>query len=209
LTTVIHSFPFWLPQTQTWMYNQVKFLPEDVTCHVVCERTENLDQFAVPYIHALRERSLARYLWDKGLVKLRLRRHSGFLLERIRTLRADIVHSHFGHYAWRDMHACGKEGSAQVATFYGLDVNYVPAAFPQWRRRYLQLFDRVDRVLCEGPHMASCVVGLAVPSTRWESITWASRWTISRSSPGPGTGRALFASCWPARSGRRRGFPTP
>lgn len=166
MTTVIHSFRFWLPQTQTWMYNQVKFLPEDVTCHVVCERTENLDQFTVPNIYALRERSLARYLWDKGSVKLRLRRHSGFLLERIRTQRADIVHSHFGHYAWRDMYACGKAGSAQVATFYGLDVNYVPAAFPRWRGRYLQLFDRVDRVLCEGPHMASCVVALGCPEQK-------------------------------------------
>ena len=38
MTTDIHSFPFWLPQTQTWMYNQVKSLPRDVHRHVVCER---------------------------------------------------------------------------------------------------------------------------------------------------------------------------
>ena len=166
MTTVIHSFPFWLPQTQTWMYNQIRYLPEEVACHVVCERTENLDQFAVPNIHALREHSMLHYLWDKGAVRFHLRRHSGFLLERIRTLRADIVHSHFGHYAWRDMHSCVKQGVPQVATFYGLDVNYVPTAIPKWRDRYRGLFDRVDRVLCEGPHMASCVVALGCPEQK-------------------------------------------
>ena len=34
LTKVIHSFPVWLPQTQTWMCNQVRFLPESVETHV-------------------------------------------------------------------------------------------------------------------------------------------------------------------------------
>jgi len=163
LTIIIHSFPFWLQQTQTWMYNQIKYMPEDLTCHIVCERTENLDQFAVANIHALRERSLLQYLWDKGSVKLHLRRHSGFLAERIRTVGADVVHSHFGHYAWRHMFACTKQGVPQVATFYGLDVNYVPTAFPRWRRRYLSLFDNVNRILCEGPHMASCVAALGCP----------------------------------------------
>ncbi len=26
----VHSFPVWLPRTQTWMYNQVKYLPDAV-----------------------------------------------------------------------------------------------------------------------------------------------------------------------------------
>ena len=51
---VIHSFPVWLPQTQTWMYNQVKQLQQlGVEAHVVCERIENLDRFAVANIHSL------------------------------------------------------------------------------------------------------------------------------------------------------------
>ncbi len=78
MTTVIHTAPVWLPQTQTWLYNQVRFLPADVACHVVCERTENLGQFGMANIHALREHSAPRYYWDKGLVKLGLRSHSGY-----------------------------------------------------------------------------------------------------------------------------------
>ena len=42
-TTVLHATPIWFPQTQTWMYNQVAVGPREVGSHVVCERTENLD----------------------------------------------------------------------------------------------------------------------------------------------------------------------
>lgn len=163
MITVAHSHPVWLPQTQTWMYNQVRFLPQKIVSHVVCEHTENLDQFPVANVYPLREHSLPRYLWDKGLVKLALRHHSGWLLEKIREHRVDVVHSHFGHIAWRDMWACRKAGVAQVATFYGVDVNYLPSADPKWRRRYQELFDSVARVLCEGPHMASCIIALGCP----------------------------------------------
>ena len=166
MTTVIHSFPVWLPQTQTWLYNQVRFLPADVACHVVCGRTENLGQFGMANIHALREHSVPRYYWDKGLVKLGLRSHSGYLLERIRTLSADLVHSHFGNIAWRDMHACAKAGTAQIATFYGRDVNFLPQSDRRWRERYRELFASVDRVLCEGPHMAASVVSLGCPEEK-------------------------------------------
>ena len=166
MTTVIHSFPVWLPQTQTWLYNQVRFLPADVACHVVCERTENLGQFGMANIHALREHSAPRYYWDKGLVKLGLRSHSGYLLERIRTLPADLVHSHFGNIAWRDMHACAKDGTGQIATFYGRDVNFLPQSDRRWRQRYRELFASVDRVLCEGPHMAASVIALGCPEEK-------------------------------------------
>ncbi len=166
MTTVIHSFPVWLPQTQTWMCNQVRFLPERVEAHVVCERTENLDQFAVPNIHALRERSPLRYVWDKGLLKLGLRSHSGFLLEQIRTRQADLVHSHFGPYGWRDMHTCRKAGIPQIVTFYGADVNLLPTTEPSWRSRYRDLFATTACVLCEGPHMAASVISLGCPEER-------------------------------------------
>lgn len=166
MSGIIHSFPVWLPQTQTWMYNQVRFLPDAFDCHIVCDRTENLDQFGLPNIHALREQPALRYYFDKAMTKLRLRRHSGWLVENIRTTGAALVHSHFGNFAWRDMWACREAGVPQVVTFYGLDVNFVPIAYPKWRGRYRQLFDSAAAVLCEGPHMAACVEALGCPGDK-------------------------------------------
>ncbi len=161
---VIHSFPLWLPQTQTWMYNQVKQLQRlGVEAHVVCERTENLDQFAVANIHCFENEPLFRQVWDKGLRKLRVRRHLNYLVKISRKIDTQIIHSHFGNVGWANLGAVRKLKAKHVVTFYGLDVNKLPIQYPAWRGRYRKLFAEVDRVLCEGSHMASCVVKLGCP----------------------------------------------
>lgn len=155
---VLHGFPVWLPQTQTWMYNQVRYLQPDVDCHIVCERTENLDQFGLPNIHCLWEQSRWRYLWDKGLRKLRLRRHLGFLVQQARRHGAQLLHSHFGNVGWRNLGAAKRAGIKHVVTFYGMDASRLPREAHRWYKRYQDLFDQVDLVLCEGPFMANSII---------------------------------------------------
>lgn len=162
--TVLHSFPIWLPQTQTWMHSQVAELQLlGVDAHVVCERTENLDQFGVANIHCLANESRIKQKWDKGLRKLRIRRHLNYLVEIGEKSGATIVHSHFGNIGWANLGAVRKLGAKHVVTFYGLDVNKLPTQFPIWRKRYRQLFDEADLFLCEGSHMARCIVELGCP----------------------------------------------
>lgn len=161
LLKVLHSFPIWLPQTQTWMYNQVAELQRlGVDAHVACERTENLDQFCVTNIHCLTDEPAWRQVWDKGFRKLRLRRHLDYLVQVGRRTHTQIVHSHFGNVGWANLGAVRKLGAKHVVTFYGLDVNMLPQQFPVWRKRYRELFAQADLILCEGSHMAGCVVGL-------------------------------------------------
>ena len=161
---LIHSFPTWLPQTQTWMYNQVKQLQRlGVEAHVVCERTENLDQFAVANIHSLENEPRYRQIWDKGLRKLRIRRHLNYLVATSRKTDVKIIHSHFGNVGWANLGAIRKLKVKHVVTFYGIDVTKFPIQHPVWRGRYHRLFTEVDRVLCEGSHMARCVVALGCP----------------------------------------------
>ncbi|NEO25169.1 glycosyltransferase, partial [Moorena sp. SIO4A5] len=163
---VIHSYPFWLPQTQTWMYNQVRYLPDEVENHIVCERTENLEQFWLPNIHTLSDSSKWRYFWDKGVRKLQFRRHLGFLVEVAKRQGASILHSHFGDIGWGDLDAAKLAGLRQVVTFYGWDVNSLPKSSPHWQKRYQELFAKVDRILCEGPHMAQCIINLGCPADK-------------------------------------------
>lgn len=162
--SVLHSFPLWLPQTQTWMYNQVKQLQRlGVEAHVVCDRTENLDQFSVANIHSLENEPLFRQVWEKGLRKLRIRRYLNYLVEISRKTDARIIHSHFGNVGWANLGAVCKLKVKHVVTFYGMDVNKLPVQHPVWWERYHRLFAEVDQVLCEGPHMARCIVGLGCP----------------------------------------------
>lgn len=166
MTNVIHSIPIWLEQTQTWLYNQIRYLPQDIHAHVVCERTENLDQFEVPNIHCLNGRPAWLRRWDRGLRATGLRRHLTFPIEIACRERADIIHSHFGNNGWRDMEMARRAGAKHVVSFYGLDVNFLPRRNPLWRLRYRTLFDRVDAVQCEGPHMAKCISALGCPEAK-------------------------------------------
>ena len=161
---VIHSFPRWLPQTQTWMYNQVKQLQQlGVEVHVVCERTYNLDQFAVANIHSFENKPILRQVWEKGLRQLKIRHHLNYLVDISKNTGTKLIHSHFGNVGWANLGAVRKLKARHVVTFYGRDVNKLPVQHPVWRSRYRRLFAGVDLVLCEGSHMAGCIAELGCP----------------------------------------------
>lgn len=74
-----------------------------------------------------------------------------------------IIHSHFGNVGWANLDAVRMLKVRHVVTFYGWDVNKLPIQYPVWRARYQRLFSQVDLVLCEGSHMAQCIVELGCP----------------------------------------------
>src|SRR5882724_6460736 len=103
---VLHSHPVWLPQTEPWLYNLVRYLPEPaVRSYVVCDRTENLGQFQVPRLHALSD--LRNWpFWDQRLLqRFQARPSARFLRTLGKRFLTDVVHSHFGNIGWRDMPA--------------------------------------------------------------------------------------------------------
>lgn len=165
-TTVVHFVHRWLPQTETWLYNQVRFLPPRIENHIVCKGTANLDQFSVPNIHALDEAPFWRQVWDRQMTKLGLRRHLGFLVEKARHHQACILHSHFGNAGWTNLGAARQARLKHAVTFYGYDLSQLPKSDPRWLRRYLEMFAQVDRVLCEGPHMGRCLAALGCPEEK-------------------------------------------
>lgn len=164
---VLHLFPTWLPQTQTWMYNQVVALQHlGVNAHVVCERTENLDQFYVKNIHCLKNSGWYRGFFDKGIRYLGARRYLNYPISIGREIGAKIIHSHFGNTGWANLGVARKLCARHIVTFYGYDVNQLPAKSPIWLLRYKELFKDVDLVLCEGLHMASCILKLGCPERK-------------------------------------------
>lgn len=163
---VIHYADVWLPQTQVWLYNQVRYLPEGIESHVVCRTTTNLEQFELPRLHSRSGLPLARQLADHVALFLRLRRHLGLLGEQIRELRPHLLHSHFGHNAWQNLGAAAAGGIPHVVTFYGYDLSRLPITEPRWRDRYAELFEHANLFLCEGPHMARELAALGCPNEK-------------------------------------------
>jgi colanic acid/amylovoran biosynthesis glycosyltransferase len=163
---VLHSVPRWLPQTETWLYTQVRFLPPAIESHVACESTEHLDQFPVKNLHCMRDDPAWRTFRDRALRKLRLRHHLGYQDAAVRRSRARLLHSHFGFTGWRDLAVARRHRLSHVVTFYGADVRFYPRRNPRWRDRYRDMFARVDAVLCEGPHMGREIASLGCPPAK-------------------------------------------
>ena len=164
--TVVHSLPFWLPLTATWLYNQIRYLPPEITSHIVCGWTEHCDRFHVENIHSLRDSIGWKWRVELGLYRWGVRRYFAHLLPTIRQCQASVLHSHWGDVAWRDLPAARAANVPHVATFYGKDVNYLPQMKPIWAKRYSELFAHISLVLCEGTHMGKCLEKLGCPSKK-------------------------------------------
>ncbi|MEX0780424.1 MAG: glycosyltransferase [Balneolales bacterium] len=159
---IIHNYDTWLPVTMSWLYNQVRFLPEEFRSSIVCAHTENLDQFGIQEVYSLEKKGKLAFYHD--LIMRKTGRTSRHLLNAAIDTEADLLHSHFGHTAWENMRTAKKAGMRHIVTFYGQDVNYLPIQRPVWKtKRYPDLFDHIDAVLCEGPHMKKCIADLGCP----------------------------------------------
>jgi len=163
---VIHNVSTWLPQTATWLFNQVQYLPKEIQSSIVCDRTEHLEQFYIPNIYCLHETSMPRFFWEKGIRKMISRQYRDFLSSIIESVNAQVVHSHFGDIAWMNLKVAKKTGVKHVATFYGYDVNMLPAQDKRWLSRYQVLFNEADLFLCEGPYMAERLIELGCPEKK-------------------------------------------
>ncbi|HEX6791365.1 MAG TPA: glycosyltransferase [Candidatus Krumholzibacteria bacterium] len=163
---VVQSVQRWLPQTETWLYTQVTFLPPGIESHVACTRRENIDQFPYPRIHALMDLPRWQHVWDRAMRRLRFRNHLRFLYQVARHTRAQVLHSHFGFIGWRDLGVSRGLGIAHVVTFYGVDVLFYPTMDPRWRDRYRDMFTEVDAVLCEGAYMGRSIIALGCPPAK-------------------------------------------
>jgi colanic acid/amylovoran biosynthesis glycosyltransferase len=163
---VIRYTPCWLPQTMTWVYTHTQFLPDDFESFVVCKWSENLDQFRVKNLASLETPPRPETVFQKIQRRLGLSNEDEgtlALLEKvIQEVKPNILHSHFGNCGWANSKVAKKYDVRQVVTFHGLDLSYLPRVDSRWISRYREMSDRVDLVLCEGPHMARCVADLGV-----------------------------------------------
>ena len=161
--TVLHTNPTWLQQTQTWMYSQISELQKlGVNAHIVCNSTENLEQFSLANIHSLAEESLAKKILIKGMRRLGIQNCFSYIGEIGRKTNASVLHSHFGDIGWANLDVARSLNIKHAVTFYGYDVNYLPK-IPIWKERYVRLFNEADLFFCEGSHMANCLIKLGCP----------------------------------------------
>ena len=158
---VVHQCSVWLELTQTWLYNLVRYLPTHIENHVVCRRARNLEHFDFAQIHALKSDARLTYVLQRLTVLMGLKQSQPFLARQLAALRPAILHSHFGNNGWKALPTAERFDLLHFVSFYGQDVSRLPKQNPAWIKRYQQLFaSSQTRFLCEGHHMAQCLVDM-------------------------------------------------
>ena len=155
----------WMYRTQTWLYNEVTQLGEEWDSWAVTHRIENWSEFPYDKVFSLKNDYNNRYLVEKILKKMGIVKQCPTIHHFIKKMQPDIIHSHFGNNGWANLGLAKSIGAKHVVSFYGMDVNYLPTK-KRWINRYSQLFNQVDAVLCEGPHMGSKLEQLGCPSSK-------------------------------------------
>jgi colanic acid/amylovoran biosynthesis glycosyltransferase len=158
---IAHFINPWLPVTQNWIYNQIRF---NSSCeHVIlCRTLSNLNQFPVNNLYAAYPRNGVQASLGMFFARLTARYPSGFFESVANKEKPDCFHGHFAWESWRNINLIKKLKLPLVTTFYGLDVNKHPQK-KYWRSRYKVLFDVSDRFTVEGPFMAEALVKLGCP----------------------------------------------
>ncbi len=162
---VLHSTSEWLTLTKTWLGHLVRNLPEDeVESAVFCFSTANLDLFPVARVHKVRGSSLPQRALFRAARTIGFRSILQRLNQVIDQEQPEIVHSHFGDWAWTTLFGVQRAGLPHVVSFYGWDMSLLPRLEPGWNDRYHRLFEAVSGCLCEGPHMAAELSNLGCPA---------------------------------------------
>lgn len=166
--SVVHSSQTWLSRTMTWLYTQVSCMPAHIENHVVCDKTENLDEFPIRNLVSADQDPQLWQLINSRSWQVARRRQSYLLRSRARQCDARIIHSHFGDRGWQNIDDVRRTGTRHVVTFYGYDVSRLPRLKPEWLQRYRELFETADLFLCEGPFLANALIELGCPSGKVE-----------------------------------------
>ncbi len=201
--TVVQSLKSWLPATQNWIYNHLSHLPEDIRWPVASERVENLDRFPAD-ARALVPLGFPARVVNRRVPGVKRWRRRRLLDSVAQAAGADVLHSHFGDQACWDLPVARRRKLPHVVTFYGYDVLRLPRSSPAWARSYRKLFASVDRVTCEGPHMAQLVQNVGCPEDLIEvhhlGISLDDIPFAPRRYDG-GTLRVLIAAAWREKKG--------
>ncbi|MFC1577580.1 glycosyltransferase [Thermodesulfobacteriota bacterium] len=163
---VVHYRPTWLALTENWLFNQIKSLKNEIESHIICKKTDNLFQFKTENIHQLQGLTVFERLHKIKTNWFKTHPYSQRLFKKVKEINPSLIHSHYGDFAWFEIPIAKKLGLAHIATFYGHDVNRMPNIFPIWQERYKELFGQIDKVLCEGSHMAKDIIKLGCPEKK-------------------------------------------
>ncbi|HLV32474.1 MAG TPA: glycosyltransferase [Chitinispirillaceae bacterium] len=161
ITHVTHSF---LPVTQNWIFNQIRF-NDGIRSAVICMTRDNPIQFPHPEVYPVFKTLNSVNKIKMFFARLWLWQPYRQYEDLIGKTCPQIIHGHFSPESCRILPLIKNTALPLVTTFYGVDINKLPRR-RQWRKRYSHLFSRGNLFIVEGSHMANALEKTGCPKEK-------------------------------------------
>jgi colanic acid/amylovoran biosynthesis glycosyltransferase len=167
MLTVAHFRGVLFQLSETFLYNYLTAFQRTRPIGITCRRV-NADLF--PFSYPLVE-ILSRNLWSRGSRWIKQHIFSQQIprdydvsktYEALEKYDVQVLHAHLGFTGVRILPVKHKADLPLITTFYGVDIS-AKARVPEWRRKYLQLFNEGELFLVEGPFMQEQLLNLGCP----------------------------------------------
>ncbi len=162
MKTIAHCISPYLQTAGPWVYEQVRRL-ERFRPVVLTQGACNLEHYPVELLYSAENfpplKKICNRIWRKTT------NNYPFYKRILQRENAALIHAHFGYEACRLLASKKASGLPLLTTFYGADATEYPR-YPQWRKRYRQLFAVGDLFLAEGGAMAQKLVDIGCPQEK-------------------------------------------
>ena len=158
--TVVHGFQQYLDYTENWAYKLIKNIPDTKTIIIAKEflrynfYTPEFEYIEFP---VKRINTKNKKLWIKvfnRFVYYLLKTYPRYVRNLLSDKKIDILHSHFAYAGYDYIKLAKMLKAKHVVSFYGLDYEFLPYSWPEWNKKYFELFKEADAFICEGRHGA-------------------------------------------------------
>ena len=158
-----HYISNFLPLTEIWVYNQIKYLVEYKPT-VLTRTTNNSELFPINKLYSLKERGNLFYLLNVAISKLI--NFIPFFYSACKTENANILHIHFGYNGIKFLKLKRVLKIPMICSFYGTDAFKFPLQKKSNLKKLQNLFSHADAVLVLGPFMKKSLIDLGCPANK-------------------------------------------
>lgn len=177
---VLHLFNSYLPQTENWAYNLLRYTP-DVEVHVFARKFLHNNfyyssfKFVDNYLAGLHhlkfsfpEKTVWTYLKFAFIkfISLVLGTEKKILFTYIKKNKIDFIHAHFADVGWRYLYLAKELKIPYAVSFYGWDYEQLPYLKPRYKKYFKKMFEVASVIICEGPHGAETLIKTGCPSAK-------------------------------------------
>ncbi len=166
---ITHVFNCYLPVTQEWLKLLLDASKNEAN-YFAKYSTRNRENLKVSKGEELFKNFTSQRSIRSLLRKLKRLKYSFESELEEHSKSSKIIHAHFADMGCELLNFKFLKNKKYVVSFYGWDYEMLPHTNPRMERKYVELFKKVDKLICEGPHGRDILINKGCPKEKIEIV---------------------------------------